>query len=255
MLATACSHDPTKDYHERSVAQLYDEGMGYLTQKQYRYAASSFDEVERQHPYSEWARKGELMAAYSYYMANKYDDAVLAADRFITLHPGSKEAPYAYYLKAICYYEQISDVGRDQKMTEQALNALEDLVRRYPDSVYAKDARLKIDLTRDHLAGKDMEIGRLYEKAGQYLAAAQRFQRVVDKYQTTTHVPEALERLVECDLALGMTTDAKQVAAVLGYNYPTTDWYKYAYNLLKNRRLVSVEKPESWLTRTWHSVF
>ena len=255
MIASACSHDPTKDYKERSVSEIYNEAMGYLQQKQYRYAASSFDEVERQHPYSEWARKGELMAAYSYYMANKYDDAVLAAERFITLHPGSKDAAYAYYLTAICYYEQISDVGRDQKMTEQALTALQDVVRRFPDSVYAKDARLKIDLTQDHLAGKEMNIGRFYEKQGQYLAAAQRFKTVVEKYQTTSHAPEALERLVECDLALGLTTDAEQVAAVLGYNYPTSDWYRYAYNLLEKKRVTSVDRPQSWLSRMWTSVF
>jgi outer membrane protein assembly factor BamD len=253
--AASCSSDPNKEYRERDVSTLYNEAMGFLDEKQYRYAAGAFDEVERQHPYSEWARRGQLMSAYSYYMANKYDDAVLAAERFIALHPGHKDAVYAYYLTAICYYEQISDVGRDQKLTEQALNALQEVVRRFPDSDYAKDAKLKIDLTEDHLAGKEMEIGRFYERSGEYLAAIRRFRTVIDKYQTTSHVPEALHRLVEANLALGLTTEAQNVAAVLGYNYPTSEWYKHSYSLLVEKKLRPAENPQSWLGRTWHTIF
>lgn len=237
ILVSACSSDPNKEYRERDVSTLYNEAVGFLDEKQYRYAAGAFDEVERQHPYSEWARRGQLMSAYSYYMANKYDDAILAAERFIALHPGHKDAAYAYYLTAICYYEQISDIGRDQKLTEQALNALQEVVRRFPDSDYAKDAKLKIDLTQDHLAGKEMEIGRFYERSGEYLAAIRRFRTVVDKYQTTSHVPEALHRLVEANVALGLMTEAQQVAAVLGANYPASKWYKYSYNLLAEKKL------------------
>jgi outer membrane protein assembly factor BamD len=255
LLASACSHDPNKDYRERDVYSLYSEAMGFLDAKQYRYAAAGFDEVERQHPYSEWARRGELMSAYSYYMANKYDDSVLAAERFISLHPGHKDAVYAYYLTAICYYEQISDVGRDQKLTEQALNALQEVVRRFPDSDYAKDAKLKIDLTEDHLAGKEMEIGRFYEKSGEYLAAIRRFRTVIDKYQSTSHVPEALHRLVEANLALGLKDEAQQVAAVLGYNYPNSEWYKYSYALLEQKKLKPATNTESWLGRAWHTIF
>ena len=255
LMLSACSHDPNKEYREQSVYQLYTQAMDFLDAKQYRYAAAAFDEVERQHPYSEWARRGQLMSAYSYYMANKYDDAVLAAERFIALHPGHKDAVYAYYLTAICYYEQISDVGRDQKLTEQALNALQEVVRRFPESDYAKDAKLKIDLTEDHLAGKEMEIGRFYERSGEYLAAIRRFRTVVDKYPTTSHVPEALHRLVESNLALGLTTEATEVAAVLGYNYPTSSWYKDSYRLLVEKKLRPAENPQSWLGRAWHTIF
>lgn len=255
LLVSACSSDPNKEYRERDVSTLYSEAMGFLDDKQYRYAAGAFDEVERQHPYSEWARRGQLMSAYSYYMANKYDDAVLAAERFISLHPGHKDAVYAYYLTAICYYEQISDVGRDQKMTEQALAALQEVARRFPGTVYAKDAQLKIDLTRDHLAGKEMEIGRFYEKTGEYLAASRRFRTVVEKYQTTSHVPEALHRLVESSIALGLNGEAQQIAAVLGYNYPASEWYKYSYAMLEGKHLKPLAKSKSWLGRAMDTLF
>jgi outer membrane protein assembly factor BamD len=188
------------------------------------------------------------MAAYALYQDNQFDEAILAADRFIQLHPGNRDIAYAYYLKAICYYIQITDVGRDQKITQEALRALEEVVRRFPDSRYARDAKLKLDFTRDHLAGKEMEIGRYYLKQAEYLAAMNRFKRVVDDYQTTTHVPEALERLVECDLALGMTDEAKKNAAVLGYNYPGSHWYSDAYELVTNTGNPGEGGP-SWFSR------
>src|SRR5208282_2572552 len=195
-------------------------------------AAKTFDEVESQHPYSVWATKGQIMGAYAGYEAGNYGEAIIAADRFIQLHPGHRDVAYAYYLKAICYYMQIVDVGRDQKLTELALKSLDDVVRRFPDSKYARDAKLKLEFTRDHLAGKEMEIGRYYLHRQEYLAAMNRFKRVIDNYQTTTHVPEALERLVECDLALGLIKEAKANAAVLGYNYPGSHWYGDAYALM-----------------------
>jgi outer membrane protein assembly factor BamD len=219
-------------YHEAPVEQLYDAAFTLLQRKRFTDAARGFDEVERQHPYSVWARRSMLMSAFSYYEANKYDEALDAADRFLSLHPGSRDAPYAYYLKAICYYEQISDVGRDQEKTLQALNALEEIVRRYPTSEYARDAKLKIDLTRDHLAGKEMYIGRYYLKHGQYVAAINRFKSVIETYQKTSHVPEALERLTEAYFAIGLVSEAQASAAVLGYNFPNSEWYKDAYNLL-----------------------
>lgn len=228
----ACSSKDDDDYRERDVATIYNTAGNYLDDRQYRFAAANFDEVERQHPYSAWARRAQLMAAYSYYMSNKYEDAILAAERFLALHPGNKDAPYAYYLIAVCYYEQISDVGRDQKMTELALTALEEVVRRFPASEYAVDARLKIELTRDHLAGKEMEVGRFYLKAQEYLAAAIRFRTVVEKFGTTTHVPEALHRLTETYLALGMIHEAQVAAAVLGHNYPGDKWYERSYALM-----------------------
>ena len=179
------------------------------------------------------------MDAYAYYRGNRYDEAIGAIDHFLDLHPGNKDAAYAYYLKALCYYEQIEDVRRDQKTTEQALAALQEVVDRFPNTSYARDAALKIDLTRDHLAGKDMEIGRWYEDRLQYLAAINRFRSVVEKYQTTSHVPEALERLTECYLALGVTDEAQTAAAVLGYNYPGSSWYQVSYDLLES------EEPEA----------
>ncbi|MGE5272105.1 MAG: outer membrane protein assembly factor BamD [Thiohalocapsa sp.] len=228
----ACSDTKNEAYIEKPVDDLYNKAMDALVEENYATAASTFDQVESQHPYSAWATKSQLMQVYALYESGKYDDAVLAADRFIQLHPGHRDVAYAYYLKAICYYMQIVDVGRDQKLTELALKALDDVVRRFPESKYARDAKLKLDFTRDHLAGKEMEIGRYYLKRGEYLAAMNRFKRVIDDYQTTTHVPEALERLVECDLALGLAKEAKDNAAVLGYNYPGSRWYTDAYALV-----------------------
>ncbi|HZS85259.1 MAG TPA: outer membrane protein assembly factor BamD [Stellaceae bacterium] len=231
LLACACS-SASKDAADKPVEQLYNTAMDKFTDGDYRGAATAFDEVDRQHPYSVWATKAQIMGAYSLYEAQKYDEAVVALDRFIQLHPGNRDTAYAYYLKALCYYVQIVDVGRDQKTTDQALKALDEVIRRFPESRYARDARLKLDLTRDHLAGKEMEIGRWYEKRGQYLAAINRFRRVVDKYQTTTHVPEALHRLTECYLALGIVDEARSTAAVLGHNYPGSEWYQDSYALL-----------------------
>ncbi len=219
-------------YVARDVETLYNLATETLAKKNYKDAGLLFDEVERQHPYSVWARRAQLMSAYSYYQGNKYDDAINAAQRFLSLHPGNKDAPYAYYLIAVSQYEQISDVRRDQKTTEKALNALQELVRRYPNSDYAADARLKLDLTRDHLAGKEMEIGRWYEQRHEYLAAITRFRRVIDDYNTTSHTAEALHRLVESYLALGLREEAKKSAAVLGYNYPGSKWYERSFALI-----------------------
>lgn len=217
---------------DRPVDELYNEAMDLTEEGRYGRAADAFLEVERQHPYSPWATRAQLMAAYVYYENNAYDEAIAAAERFIQLHPGNKDVPYAYYLIGISYYERISDVGRDQAMTGQALQALTEIVRRFPDSSYARDARLKIDLTQDHLAGKEMAIGRYYEVRGDYLAAVNRFRNVVENYQTTTHVPEALHRLTESYLGLGMIREARRSAAVLGHNFPGSDWYADSYALL-----------------------
>src|SRR5690606_18579559 len=198
-----------------------------------------------QHPYSVWARRATLMSAYAHYKVNEYDDAILTAQRYISLHPGSKETAYAYYLVALCYYEQISDVGRDQKMTQDALASLLALVQRYPQSEYARDARIKLDLTMDHLAGKEMEIGRYYLKRHDYIAAINRFRVVVERYQTTTHVPEALHRLVEAYLSLGIKPEAQTAAAVLGYNYPGSNWYQDSYSLLAGQGLKPEENKDS----------
>ncbi len=255
LLMAGCETNEEPEYVERSVEELYNQAMDQLLAGNADEAAKNFDEVERQHPYSVWARKAQLMAAYAYYQVNEYDEAILAAERFLQLHPGNKDAPYAHYLIAISYYEQIADVGRDQKITQQALKALDDVVDRYPESEYARDARLKIDLASDHLAGKEMEIGRYYLKRGEYAAAINRFRNVIESYQTTTHVPEALHRLTEAYLALGVTTEAQTAAAVLGYNYPGSRWYQDSYVLLTGENLEPAEDRDSWISRLWAQVF
>ena len=236
-------------YVDRKVEKIYNDAMDYLETGWYETAAKEFDEVERQHPYSKWATKAQLMAGYAYYLNEQFDEAIIALDRFIELHPGNRDAPYAYYLKALSYYEQISDVGRDQKMTRLALTSLQEVSKRHPNTDYARDARLKFDLTRDHLAGKDMAIGRYYQRRGDHLAAINRYRTVIEKYQTTTHVPEALHRLTECYLTLGITDEAQMSAAVLGYNFPGSDWYKDSYTRLENRSLKPQRKASSWLDR------
>jgi outer membrane protein assembly factor BamD len=237
LTVAGCARNRTKGelpYVARDVGTLYTTAQDRLNKGNYKLAAALFDEVERQHPYSIWARRAQLMSAFSYYLEHDYAKSIQSAQGFIAVHPGSPDAAYAYYLVAIDYYQQIADVTRDQKISQQALDSLNELIRRYPDSRYAQDARLKVDLVRDHLAGKEMEIGRFYENRGNWLAAALRFRRVIDNYQTTSHVPEALVRLTECYLELGVPDQAKQAAAVLGANYPGTWWYQHAYNLIQN---------------------
>ena len=224
-------------YIARDVGTLYSTARRRLDQSRYKEAAILFDEVERQHPYSIWARRAQLMSAFSYYLAKDYTASIQSAQRFISVHPGNRDAAYAYYLVALGYYEQITDVTRDQKITRQALDALGELMRRYPNTRYASDARLKIDLVNDHLAGKEMEVGRFYEARGQWLAANMRFKRVIEQYQTTTHAPEALMRLTETYLNLGVPVEAQKAAAVLGRNYPGSDWYAHAYKLMKDHPL------------------
>lgn len=216
---------------QEPVEEMYNKAAGQLDRGLYIEAARSFEDVDREYPYSQWATKAQLMSGYAYYKKLRYDDAILALDRFIELHPSDENIPYAWYLKALCYYEQITDVRRDQQMTQLALDSLRQVVNRFPDSKYARDASLKIDLTMDHLAGKEMEIGRYYLYRHKYQAAINRFQRVVTQYQTTTHVPEALHRITEAYLALGITEEARKTAAVLGHNFPNSSWYKDSYKL------------------------
>ena len=225
-----------RKYVARDVNTLYSAARDRLDRGQYKVAAALFDEVERQHPYSVWARRAQLMSAFSYYLAHQYSESIQSAQRFMSIHPGNRDAPYAMYLIGIDYYEQIQDVTRDQKITQQALDSMGELIRRYPDSTYAADARLKVDLIRDHLAGKEMEIGRFYERRSEWLAASVRFRKVVDDYDTTSHAPEALMRLAECYLALGVPEEAHKAAAVLGANYPGSKWYERAYELVRKHK-------------------
>lgn len=237
----ACARGENKDivadqsYIARDVETLYNFAKERQDQGRFKEAAVIFDEVERQHPYSIWARRAQLMSAFSYYMARQYQDSVLSAQRFLSLHPGNRDAPYAYYLIALSYYEQIASVQRDQSTTLQAQNALAEVVKRYPNTAYADDARLKLDLVNDHLSGKEMEVGRFYQARGDLIAATIRFRTVVEKFQTTSHVPEALHRLVECYLALGIPEEAEKTAAVLGYNFPGSPWYERTYKLIGDK--------------------
>jgi len=243
LTTTGCARNRNKGdtaYVARDVGTLYTAARKRLDNKEYKLAAALFDEVERQHPYSVWARRAQLMSAFSYYLAHDYTASIQSAQRFLAVHPGNRDAAYAYYLISLGYYEQVSDVTRDQKITQQALDSLGELMRRYPNTRYAADARLKVDLVRDHLAGKEMEIGRFYQKRGQWLAATGRFRKVIDDYQTTTHAPEALMRLTETYLALGVRDEARKAAAVLGANYPGTQWYARAYKLSNEHGPVAI---------------
>lgn len=236
---TACSSTDSKmdsKPQSASVETLYERATKAMDEGRYIEATKSFEEVERQHPYSEWSTRAQLLAAYSSYLDQRYDEAVVALDRYIQLHPGADDVDYAYYLKALCYYEQISDVRRDQDMTVESVKSLNTLIGRFPNSEYARDAKLKRDLTMDHLAGKEMEIGRYYLNRGYMNAAINRFRSVIANFQTTSHVAEALHRLVEAYITLGLRNEAYQVAAVLGHNYPGSKWYESSYNLLDDNQ-------------------
>jgi outer membrane protein assembly factor BamD len=241
-------------YQERPIDQIYGDAWKKVRSGDWANAAKQFAEVERQHPYSVWARRATLMSAYCYYQANKYTEAVATSDNYISLHPGSKEVAYAFYLKAVSLYEQIVDVERDQSNTEAALVALQDVVQRFPETEYARDATLKIDLTLDHLAGKEMEIGRYYMKKGDYIGAINRFRVVVEQYQKTTQISEALERLTECYYTLGIVKEAQTAAAVLGANYPGSPWYQDAYNLLQEHNVKPEEDKGSWISQAFGKI-
>jgi outer membrane protein assembly factor BamD len=249
MLVVACGDDEddidTLAQKNEAVDVLYSRASDTYATGAYKKAAGEFEEVERQHPYSEWAARAQVMAAYSDYRGGEFDDAVAILERFVKLHPTHELSGYAYYLRALCYYTQIVDVGRDQKTTEDARAALKEVVARFPDTDYARDARLKLDLTEDHLAGKEMEIGRYYLKRDEYIAAINRFKFVVDNYQTTSHTPEALHRLVEAYMRLGVMDEAKKYAAVLGHNFPGSDWYKYSYEMMEGN--LSPEEKKSFI--------
>lgn len=246
------------DLGAKSPEELYSNGIDAINQQRFKTAVTQFDAIEQNYPYSSWAVNAQLMHGYAEYLQNHYTEAVGALDRYIQLHPAARDIAYAYYLRALSYYEQISDIQREQKGTEQAMVALQDVVNRFPDSAYGRDARLKIDLCRDHLAGKEMEVGRYYQSQHMYEAAIGRFQRVVDIYQTTNHVPEALHRLTEIYLVLGLTDQARQTAAVLGHNYPGSRWYEDSYDqLAQNGDVPGAPRStgQGFLSRTLGSIF
>lgn len=232
LFLAACAGNKDKDYVERPAEEIYNSALVALQKENYMTAAKLFEEVDRQHPYSEWALRAQLMAAYSQYLGLNYSDAIKGLENFIQQNPGHKDAGYAYYLRALCYYEQIVDITRDQQTTNYALDALQDVINRFPNTQYAQDSQLKIELARGHLAGHEMDVGRYYQRQSIYQAAINRYQNVVKVYQTTGQTPEALHRLVECYLALGLTEEAQKTAAILGYNYPRNPWYRSAYALV-----------------------
>jgi len=253
-MLSACSLFGDKDLplSDDPPDRLYNEGLYLLNNKHdYSGAAKKFEEVDRQHPYSEWARKSLIMSAYAYYEGKQFDDAIVSAKRYVTLHPGSPDAAYAQYLIGSSYFEQIPDVTRDQLGTERALAALDDVIRKFPNSEYAASAKRKIDVARDQLAGKEMTIGRFYQEKRDYTGAINRFKVVVTQYQTTRHVEEALMRLTEVYMALGIVDEAQTAAAVLGHNFPDSPWYADAYRLVKAGGLEPREAQGSWVSRAF----
>ena len=251
----ACASDKKVDEKEdtRTPEVVYNEAAQKLDESSYKAAAKEFLLVERDHPYSKWSNSAQIEAAYAYYKAEQYEDAINTLQRFIKMSPGSPDVPYAYYLISLSYYNRISDVGRDQEMTLKARQALKDVIARYPDSDYAHDARFKLELTEDQLAGKEMEVGRYYLKRKLYIAAVNRFKVVVEQYSSTAQIEEALERLVECYMALGIVLEAQKYAAVLGHNYPGSPWYQDAYGLLMNGQLPPHD--DAGANKSWWNVF
>ncbi len=237
-----------------AVGELYNKGLASLNAQEYKTAIKHFSEVERQYPYSALATKAILMQAFAHYQRNAFDDTINSANRFITLHPGHRDAPYAYYLIALANYDRIADVKRDQTNTQKALESLEEISRRFPGTPYAADAEKKVLLAKDHLAGKEMEVGRYYLTRGSHLAGINRFKRVVTDYQTTSQTPEALYRLAEGYMALGVTSEAQTAAAVLGHNYPNSQWYKDAYTLVASDGQQPVENEESWISKAFRKL-
>ncbi|MFO0989562.1 MAG: outer membrane protein assembly factor BamD [Alphaproteobacteria bacterium] len=251
LAVAACSSTPKEEdiVIEGSVEDLYNRATDLLEADKYKEAARFYNEVDRQHPYSTWASRAQLMAAFSYYKDREYETAISALNRFIRLHPSHRDIAYAYYLKALCYFEQVRDVKRDQTPSEEALKAFDEVVKRFPDSRYAQDSRNKIILVQDHLAGHEMDVGRWYQRNGRFIAAVNRYKVVVDKFQTSRQVPEALHRMTESYTALGLTDEARRVAAVLGHNYPSSEWYFDTYELVEKR---PVERPPAAPdTRSW----
>ncbi|MDO9061133.1 MAG: outer membrane protein assembly factor BamD [Bradyrhizobium sp.] len=239
-------------FNEEPADKLYNEGLYLMNQRKDPKAASKkFEEVDRQHPYSDWARKSLLMSAYAFYNSGDYDSCIGAASRYVTLHPGSSDAAYAQYLIAASHYDQIPDVSRDQGRTEKAIGALEEVIRKYPTSEYANTAKAKLEGARDQLAGKEMEVGRYNLEKRNFTGAINRFKTVVTQYQTTRHVEEALARLTEAYMAIGIVGEAQTAAAVLGHNFPDSKWYKDAYNLVKGGGLEPSENKGSYISRAF----
>jgi outer membrane protein assembly factor BamD len=254
-LSSLFSKSDDDTYVEEPADKLYNEGLFLLNdQKDFKSAAKKFEEVDRQHPYSDWARKSLIMSAFAYYEGGDYDESITAAKRYVTLHPGSPDAAYAQFLIGSSYFDRIPDISRDQDRTEKALAELEEVVRKFPNTEYAVSAKKKIEIARDQLAGKEVDIGRWYMQKKDYTGAINRFKVVVTRYQTTRHVEEALMRLTEAYMTLGIVDEAQTSAAVLGHNFPDSPWYQDAYNLVKARGLEPAENKKSWISQAFKIV-
>jgi outer membrane protein assembly factor BamD len=253
-LLAGCADDKNAIAPDEPADKLYNEGLTLLNKKEFVDSAKKFEEVDRQHPYSDWGRKSLLMAAFAYYEGGKYDDTIMAAKRYVTLHPGSSDAAYAQYLMASAYFDQIPDVSRDQARTERAMQVLAEVARKYPDTEYAESAKKKIEVARDQLAGKEMTIGRFYLERRDFIGAINRFKAVVTQYQTTRHVEEALMRLTECYMALGIVNEAQTAAAVLGHNFPSSPWYQDAYKLVQTGGSEPRENKDSWISKAFKAL-
>lgn len=250
-LSGCASDDKNLIASDEPADKLYNEGLTLLNRREYTDAAKKFEEVDRQHPYSEWARKSLLMSAFAYYSDQKLDETIQAARRYVAMHPGSPDAAYAQFLIASSYFDRIPDITRDQQATERAMRALEEVMRKYPDTEYAESARQKLEIARDQLAGKEMLVGRYYMQQRNFTGAINRFKTVVTQYQTTRHVEEALMRLTESYMALGVVNEAHTAAAVLGHNFPSSSWYRDAYRLVDSGGNPPQENKDSWISKAF----
>jgi outer membrane protein assembly factor BamD len=254
-LTSLFSKSDEDTYVEEPADKLYNEGLFLLNDKKdFKSAAKKFEEVDRQHPYSDWARKSLIMSAFAYYEGGDYDESITAAKRYVTLHPGSPDAAYAQFLIGSSYFDRIPDISRDQDRTEKAVAELEEVIRKFPNTEYAISAKKKIEIARDQLAGKEVDVGRWYMQKKDYTGAINRFKVVVTRYQTTRHVEEALMRLTEAYMTLGIVDEAQTSAAVLGHNFPDSPWYQDAYNLVKARGLEPAENKKSWISQAFKIV-
>ncbi len=253
-LVAGCSGERAEPIESRSAQDIFLDAEALLERDRPREAAETFDEVERLYPYSEWAKRAMLMSAFSYHEGRLYAESRAAADRYLAFFPADTDAPYAQFLIALSYYDQIVDIGRDQANTFEALQEMRDIIERYPNSDYAVSAQLKFELALDHLAGKEMEVGRFYLGRGHYTAAINRFRVVVEEYQTTTHTPEALHRLVESYLSLGLVPEAQTAAAILGYNFQGSAWYSDSYALLTGQGVRPANAGDGWLNQVYRQV-
>ena len=254
LAACGGSVDPLTDLESRTPEEIYRLAEGLLEQGNAVRAGSTFGEIERLYPYSEWAKRAMMMSAFSYHTAGDYEQSRSSAQRYLDFYPADDDAAYAQFLVALSHYDRIVDVGRDQGTTFEALQALGATIERYPNSEYAASARLKFDLALNHLAGQEMEIGRYYLKRGHYTAAINRFRAVVEEYQTTSHTAEALHRLVEAYLSLGLTQEAQTAGAILGHNFQGSEWYENSYALLTGEGLDATEAGDNWLTSIYRQV-